>query len=955
MKKRYTWIVMMILMSFPTYAAYYVDSSGSCSDSPTYGSEAQPWCTITYGVSQIGAGDELYVKSGTYNEVFNIDDLSASQADPTVVSAYPGHDVTILGDGFNSGRVRIRNCDWLEFRGFEITNTNHGLLVFMQSSNILVEDITIYSIGQEGIQVYDNSHDVQLINNTIYDTGHHNPSWGEGIYIGSGSGTAYDYTNNILVKGNTIYGATAESIELKPRTYAVTVEDNIIYQSTTGSTAGSGAALEIGYSCFSSDCAPQEPNHIIRNNIVHDVTGDCINIDTSATVYNNVVYACSDNDIIVNDNDNYQRKLYHNTADSITVSGSPDLDMQNNIGTSSGNNLASNSAYFVSSSDYHLVSGSAPIDAGADLRSIVAVDIEGRTRDNSPDIGAYEFSGTSEPSTIPSERLAPEGWHDIAWNDPGDWTTIDVTTQGINPGSDVTTQVKNLIDAQNNPTIIYFPEGRYIINDLQLDSDNDNIIIRGAGPEKTIFEVTTGTNAIYLRGTGAGPQVPLTDTVAPGSKVISVSDSTSFSVGDIVSVWEDLPDYYRYQSWGSWARGGVFKITAINDNQITLDNPLAIGMDDLNTAVIRNNAQIETVSIEDLRIDHTSSAMGETIPMRWCNNIRIKNIVSNIATQSHVGIKECRNVIVRDSFLDSAQSMEGGEGYGVTSQALATNVLITNNLMRNLHVSFGIQAGASYNIYSYNMYVDDIKEICNSDAPDPNCNNRNWIMYKSINGITDSHEGGNFAIHGHYPHTTLYEGNINYQFGIDHYWGLNGPTHVFFRNRILGHPDFHPAFWTGGSGVHIDGPSDGQSIIGNIFENGAWIEIGTWSFDPARPPEDLFIAANDVVGMRNFSNSGGWVRTEIYQRDDMPDVQLPDSLYLESAPDFWPNDLAWPPYGPDVASDNKIPAQLRYEAMQGCVPITNAGLLQIINNWKKGTGSMSNLMQKIKEWKVGCE
>jgi len=37
-----------------------------------------------------------------------------------------------------------------------------------------------------------------------------------------------------------------------------------------------------------------------------------------------------------------------------------------------------------------------------------------------------------------------------------------------------------------------------------------------------------------------------------------------------------------------------------------------------------------------------------------------------------------------------------------------------------------------------------------------------------------------------------------------------------------------------------------------------------------------------------------------------------------------------------------------------CIPVTTEDLMQIIVDWKQGTGSMSYLMSKIKEWKEGC-
>ena len=86
-------------------SVYYVDNAGNagCRDDPAYGSESNPWCTITFGVNQIAAGDTIYVKAGTYNENLLMSGLVGSEDEVTQILAYPGHEV-ILPKSIRWGR-----------------------------------------------------------------------------------------------------------------------------------------------------------------------------------------------------------------------------------------------------------------------------------------------------------------------------------------------------------------------------------------------------------------------------------------------------------------------------------------------------------------------------------------------------------------------------------------------------------------------------------------------------------------------------------------------------------------------------------------------------------------------------------------------------------------------------------------------------------------------------------
>jgi parallel beta-helix repeat protein len=398
---------LSICVSSHAAGNFYVDNSGSpaCSDRPSYGSESMPWCTINYGISRISGGDALYVKAGTYRQDVRVSRPSGTAANPTVIQAYPGHTVTILGGGVNSGRVKIVDSSHITFGGFIITNFNQGLFV-ENSQYIVVENNTVHHVGQEGIHVLMNSSFVTVQNNTVHDT----RQWqynGEGIYVGSGSTASADNTHHVTIQNNTIYNTADEAIELKSGTHDNIVDGNTIYNALTDPVYGGGGSnkvgsIEVDEHSNGNQFWGSNPGHIIRNNIIHD-TRTGLRAGTGSTVYNNVIYNIASGyyGIYVDNlsNDSYTRRIYHNTVDlpsarAIVVAAGT-TDIKNNIGPATTNNMATSAAYYVNQAggNYHLVVGSAPIGAGLDLTSVVPTDIEGTSRVTRvpPDRGAYEY------------------------------------------------------------------------------------------------------------------------------------------------------------------------------------------------------------------------------------------------------------------------------------------------------------------------------------------------------------------------------------------------------------------------------------------------------------------------------------------------------------------------------------------------------------------------------------
>ena len=163
-------------------------------------------------------------------------------------------------------------------------------------------------------------------------------------------------------------------------------------------------AIEVNNAVGAVQNYGSDPQQVVRNNFIHDVK-TAVRAGTGITVYNNVIRHVSGYGIYVDNqsNDSYTRAIYHNTIDAAPANAVYHVggaqDVRNNIGPATAKNLPAQNGYFVDTAraDYHLVKGSAPIDAGDDLTAIVPTDKDGVSRKTNgpPDMGAYEYSNSS--------------------------------------------------------------------------------------------------------------------------------------------------------------------------------------------------------------------------------------------------------------------------------------------------------------------------------------------------------------------------------------------------------------------------------------------------------------------------------------------------------------------------------------------------------------------------------
>src|SRR4051812_30071866 len=127
-------------------ATYYVSTTGNDGDAGSVGS---PWLTISYGVSQLHAGDTLYIRGGTYtgssatiDSQRHVVNSGTSFANAVTISGFPGELVIM-----------------------QPTSGLGGITLTAGASYIIIQDLTIHlsPTQTEGEGIYlDTAHHIRM-------------------------------------------------------------------------------------------------------------------------------------------------------------------------------------------------------------------------------------------------------------------------------------------------------------------------------------------------------------------------------------------------------------------------------------------------------------------------------------------------------------------------------------------------------------------------------------------------------------------------------------------------------------------------------------------------------------------------------------------------------------------------------------------------------------------------
>lgn len=403
---------------------FYIATTGSNGGS---GAVNSPWATFDYAISQITAGDTLYVRGGTYNLNSRIRiTKGGTSAAPISMLAYPG-ETPILDFASNpssSDRGIQLERDWWRLKGLTVQNApDNGLWV--SGSNNVFEQLVLRWNGDSGLQLSGDSSrhpSNNLILNTDsyenYDPQNHGEN-ADGFAakfreIGPGN----------VFRGNRAWGNSDDGWDFWAAAYGVVVENNWAFGNGfniwgDSSFAGDGNGIKLGH---------DSGTHTLIGNLVWgnpangiDVNGNAENdigpniIPHGVTIYNNTSY---DNG---NRNYRFDEEYPHVLRNNISLDGSNTIYAAVDDQFNSWNGIAASASDFLSLDDSgatgpRQADGSLPVldflrlAAGSNLIN-AGVDVGLPYFGAAPDLGAYEYvvyapGDFNEDGSVDSSDLA---------------------------------------------------------------------------------------------------------------------------------------------------------------------------------------------------------------------------------------------------------------------------------------------------------------------------------------------------------------------------------------------------------------------------------------------------------------------------------------------------------------------------------------------------------------------
>jgi parallel beta-helix repeat protein len=402
-----------LLVSATAHAnTYFVAPTGSDAQS---GAQATPWRTLRYAVSQLQAGDTLYLRGGTYtgatntiNSALGAVPSGTSWNNAVTIAGYPGETVTIHPpDGLAAVSLTTSAPHYLIFQDFIIDMSSQtmgphaggpdGVYVSSGAHHNRFQRLEVKNNTVNGFAFSNNGGNSpynEVLNCLIHDNGRfvaaddpYNNGYG-----------AYVFTSDNLFDGNDIYNNGGYGLHFFNNSGPKDVSRNVIRNNRihdNGTRGGSNYAIAIAWG----------DGNLIYNNLIYRNNGGVLAYvgSTNTRIYNNTFYANRDEGVLpqYSASVTIKNNLFFRNGTAI-------LDL--NSDTVISNNLTTDPAFVnPGAADFRLRSGSAAIDGGSTLREVTR-DFTGAARPSGGayDIGAFEFGVAGVPRPPSNVRIVTQ-------------------------------------------------------------------------------------------------------------------------------------------------------------------------------------------------------------------------------------------------------------------------------------------------------------------------------------------------------------------------------------------------------------------------------------------------------------------------------------------------------------------------------------------------------------------